>query len=107
MKGMLNVSYTMLCESDVSIEVSLKEILKNEKVAKVIKSEFAKGLRNLTLNVEEDIPLTIETQKEVFHFEVEKKDFADLIELAEEDAKQHKRIKKGCGGIRLVDFETL
>jgi len=107
MKGMLNVSYKMLCDSDVSIEVSLKEILKNEKVAKIIKSEFAKGLRNLTLEVEDDMPLSIHTQKEIFQFEVEKKDFADLIEFAEEDAKEHKRVKKGCSGIELVDFVTL
>ena len=107
MEGNMRVSYQMLCESDFMKEVSLKEILENEKVAKAIKSEFAKGLRNLALSAPEDISITIHTEKEIFEFEVEKKDFADLIELAEEDARAHKRIKKGCSGVELVDFITL
>ena len=107
MEGKMKVNYKMLCDGDVYNEVSLAEILQNEKVAKAIKSEFAKGLRNIALSTSEDIQIVISTDKEIFEFEADKKDFADLIELAEEDAKEHKRTKKGCTGVELVDFETI
>ena len=107
MEGKVKVSYQMLCESDVEKEVSLEALLENEKVAKVIKSEFAKGLRNIELSTLTDAKIALRTHKEVFEFEAQKSDFADLIELAEEDAKANKRNKKGCSGIELVDFETL
>jgi len=107
MKGKMQVKYKMLCDSDIMIEVQLSALLKNEKVTKVIKSEFAKGMRNISVLCAEDPILEISTSKEIFSFEAEKKDFADLIELAEEDAKIHKRIKKGCAGVEIVDFYTL
>lgn len=107
MEGKMKVSYKMLCDSDVYKEVSLTEILGNEKVSKAIKSEFAKGLRNIALSTLEDIKIEISTEKEIFEFDAEKKDFADLIEFAEEDAREHKRTKKGCTGVELVDFVTL
>ena len=103
----MKVNYKMLCDGDVYNEVSLAEILQNEKVAKAIKSEFAKGLRNIALSTSEDIQIVISTDKEIFEFEADKKDFADLIELAEEDAKEHKRTKKGCTGVELMDFVTV
>ena len=103
----MKVSYKMLCDGDVYNEVRLSEILQNEKVAKAIKSEFAKGLRNIALSTSEDLKIEISTKKEIFEFEAEKKDFADLIEIAEEDAREHKRIKKGCSGVELVDFVTI
>ena len=106
MDGKMKVSYKMLCNSDVYNEVPLSEILKNEKVSKAIKSEFAKGLRNIALSTSEDVKIDISTEKEIFEFEADKKDFADLIELAEENAKEHKRIKKGCAGVEVVDFTT-
>ena len=106
MDGIMKVSYKMLCDSDVYNEISLNDILQNEKVAKAIKSEFAKGLRNIGLSAAEDLKIEISTEKEIFEFEADKKDFADLIELAEEDAKLHKRIKKGCAGVEIVDFNT-
>jgi len=106
MDGTMKVSYKMLCDNDVYQEIDLNKILKNEKVAKVIKSEFAKGLRNISLATSENIKMLISTNKEIFEFKADKKDFADLIELAEEDAKQHKRSKKGCTGVEVVDFVT-
>ncbi len=107
MEGTMKVSYKMLCEGDIYNEVNLAEILQNEKVSKAIKSEFAKGLRNISLSASEDIKIVMSTEKEIFEFEADKKDFADLIELAEEDAKEHKRTKKGCTGVELVDFITV
>ena len=106
MKGTMKVNYKMLCENDVYLEIDLNKLLENEKVAKVIKSEFAKGLRNISLSTAENIKVELSTQKEIFAFEADKKDFADLIELAEEDAKEHKHIKKGCAGVEIVDFTT-
>ena len=49
MEGMIKISYTIMCKNDVIIELTLSQILKNEKVLKTIKSEFASGLRNLGL----------------------------------------------------------
>jgi hypothetical protein len=106
MKGAMNVNYKMLCDSDVYVEMDLNTILKNEKVLKAIKSEFAKGLRNISVSAAENIKIELSTEKEIFEFEADKKDFADLIELAEEDAKVHKRSKRGCTGVELVDFTT-
>ncbi|RUM74398.1 MAG: hypothetical protein DSZ10_01635 [Sulfurovum sp.] len=107
MEGMIKVSYTVMCRNDVAIEVALSALLDNEKVAKAIKSEFAKGLRNLTLGTSDDASVSIKTDKEVFEFTVNKNDFADLLELAEEDARKHKRLKKECDGVELVDIQTI
>lgn len=96
-----------MCESDVHIALKISDIIANEKVAKAIKSEFAKGLRNLALQLKEDSELILKTDKEVFEFMVSKNDFADLLELAEEDARKHKRFKKECEGITLVNIETI
>ena len=104
---MIKVSYTVMCRNDVSKELSLAEILTNEKVEKAIKSEFAKGLRNLVVTHEEEVEVFLKTEKEVFEFTVSKNDFADLLELAEEDARKHKRIKKECDGVELVDILTV
>ena len=107
MEGMIKVSYTVMCKNDVSKEVSLNDLLKNEKVMKAIKSEFATGLRNLALSTKDENTVYIKTQKEVFEFTASKNDFADLLELAEEDARKHKRFKKECDGVELVDIVTV
>ena len=104
---MIKVSYTVMCANDVNIVLKLSDILSNEKVAKAIKSEYAKGLRNLALSSREDSEIEIKTDKEVYEFTVSKNDFADLLELAEEDARKHKRLKKECDGIALVNIETI
>jgi antitoxin component of MazEF toxin-antitoxin module len=106
MKGSMKVKYKMLCDSDVYMEIALSELLHNEKVAKVIKGEFAKGLRNISVLAEENVKVQVSSTKEIYEFAADKKDFADLIELAEEDAKEHKRIRKGCAGVEIVDFTT-
>jgi len=43
----------------------------------------------------------------VHTFEVSKDDFADLLTLAEEDAKNKKLLKKECERVELVDITTL
>ena len=106
MDGMIKVYYTIMYKNDVSKEVSLHALLSNEKVMKAIKSEFASGLRNLALSHKEETIVYIKTQKEIFTFAASKNDFADLLELAEEDARKHKRFKKECEGVELVDIVT-
>ena len=96
-----------MCKNDVNKELSLADIFANEKVEKAIKSEFAKGLRNLVLSHKEEAEVFLKTEKEVFEMTVSKNDFADLLELAEEDARKHKRIKKECDGVELVDILTI
>ena len=107
MEGMIQVSYTIMCKNDVSQEVDLAELLKNEKVIKAIKSEFASGMRNLALSHKGDALVYIKTQKDIFEFTASKNDFADLLELAEEDARKNKRFKKECDGVELVDIVTI
>ena len=107
MEGKILVTYKILCKSDFNLEVTLEQLLANEKVAKAIKSEFAKGIRNIALNTKSnECKLNIETQKELYQFEARKDDFADLVTLAEEDANARKLNKKDCIGVELVDMET-
>ena len=107
MQGKLTVTYKLICDNDTYQEISLKEILENEKLVKLLKSEFAKGVRNLTLSSPDiESKIILSSEKELYHFEAQKKDFADLIELAEEDAKKRKLFKKGCEAVEIVDFST-
>ena len=108
MNGTIMVTYKILCNGDLNKDISLEELLLNEKVAKAIKSEFAKGFRNITLlSTSTDASLRIETTKELHSFEVTKDDFADILVLAEEDAATKKLLKKDCERVELVDIETL
>ncbi|MBU1667116.1 hypothetical protein KKC13_01785 [bacterium] len=108
MQGKIKVTYHLICDNDTYEEISLQQILENEKIVKLLKSEFAKGVRNLALSTNaSDAQVILSTQKELYTFEAQKKDFADLIELAEEDAKARKLFKKGCEAVAIVDFITL
>jgi len=107
MEGMIKVSYTVMCKNDVYIELELKQLLENEKVLKAIKGEFAKGLRNIDVQSKENTEILIKSHKSVYEFTASKNDFADLLELAEEDARKHKRLKKECDGVELVDIVTV
>ncbi len=107
MDGMIEVYYTVMCKNDVSLEITLNALLENEKVQKAIKAEFAKGLRNIVLGAKEDATVHLKTDKTIYTFTASKNDFADLLELAEEDARKHKRLKKECEGVELVDIRTI
>ncbi len=106
MDGNILVSYKVLCESDIYKEISVSKLLENEKVLRAIKSEFVKGARNLDLSLKNDATIKIETQRKVYTFEVSKDDFADILSLAEEDAKNKKLFKKECERVELVDIQT-
>ena len=107
MDGTIMVTYKILCDTDLNFTISLQELLQNVNVLKSIKSEFAKGSRNIALSSSTDAVLKIETIRKVHTFEVSKDDYADLLALAEEDAKNKKLLKKDCERIELVDIETL
>lgn len=107
MKGTILVTYKILCKADLNKELNLETLLLNEKIAKVIKSEYAKGFRNLALFADsKESYVKLETIKELHTFEVEKDDFADILVLAEEDASNKKLIKKDCDRVELVNIET-
>ncbi|MEA3523024.1 MAG: hypothetical protein U9R50_08605 [Campylobacterota bacterium] len=107
MDGTIMVSYKILCKADLNKNILLEKLLANEKIAKVIKSEFAKGFRNITLLSDiQDASVKIQTVKEIHNFEVSKDDFADLLVLAEEDASNKKLLKKDCDRVELVDIQT-
>ena len=107
MDGTIMVTYKILCNADLNKEITINELLLNEKVAKVIKSEFAKGFRNINLLTQDSKnSFKIETIKELHTFEVAKNDFADILSLAEEDATSKKLIKKDCERVELINIET-
>ncbi len=108
MKGKMNITYKVLCQKDTNKEITIDMLLNNEKVAKAIKSEFGKGLRNLVLNSDDkEALLTLTTEKELYQFEVSKNDFADILDLAEENARSRKLFKKECDRVEIVDIETI
>ncbi len=108
MNGTIMVTYKVLCKADINKEVSLSELLLNEKVLKAIKSEFAKGFRNIELLASDSSSsFKIETIKELHTFEVDKDDFSDILVLTEEDAAEKKLIKKDCDRVELINIETL
>ena len=107
MNGTIMVTYKILCKADLNKEITLEKLLANEKIAKVIKSEFAKGFRNIGLITNDSTcSFKIETIKELHSFEVSKDDFADILVLAEEDAATKKLIKKDCERVELIDIQT-
>lgn len=107
MDGTIMVTYKVLCEADINQEIPIEELLKNEKILKAIKLEYAKGARNTQFSSNEGSMLKIETVRKVHSFEVSKDDYADLLVLAEEDAKNKKLLKKECERVELIDIQTL
>lgn len=106
--GNIEVTYKIVNEKDLNLSISLKELLKNEKIVKMIKSEFAKGYRNLDLKMDSELSDTfkLETIKEHHIFTVLKDDFADIMTFAEDDATSKKLLKKDCF-VELADIKTL
>lgn len=105
--GNIEVTYKVVNKKDLNLELSLNELLKNEKIIKVIKSEFAKGYRNIDIqtNTELTDKFKLETIKDLHTFTVLKDDFADILPLAEDDATTKKLLKKDCF-VELVDIKT-
>jgi len=108
MKGKMIITYKVLCQKDTNQEITIEMLLENEKVATAINSEFGKGVRNLVLSSDDkEALLTLATEKELYTFEVSKNDFADILDLAEENARSRKLFKKECERVEIVDIETV
>jgi len=107
MDGKIKVTYILICDKDTHKEIAIEEIVGNEKLMKLIKSEFAKGIRNLEISTHGEAKVVLKTEKELYSFVVDKQDFADLVELAEEDARANKRLKKECQVVKIIDFVTM
>jgi len=108
MNGQVEVSFTVLCENDFHKEVSLSELLNSEKVLKAIRSEFCEGARNLAIGTkDEEVKITINSEKKVHTHVIEKDDIQDILELSEEYAKSQKLLKGPCSRIELKNFKTL
>lgn len=106
--GNIEVTYKVVNQKDLNLSIGLKELLKNEKIVKAIKNEFAKGYRNIDIKIDSELndKFTLETIKEHYSFTVLKDDFADIITLVEEDAMGRKLLKKDCF-VELVDIKTV
>ncbi len=107
MEGFIEVTYSVLCNGDVCEEIDLNDLLRNEKIARAIKSEYAKGQKGVEIVAREGMKVTIQSQKELYTFNVTKDDFADIVVLAEEDARANKRFKKECDAIEIIDIKTI
>lgn len=107
MKGNITVTYAIICDNDVDIEVTLEELFANEKVQNLIKREFTKGARNIILDhTNATGSISLSKEKKLHTFVIDKDDFADALTLAEEDAKSKKLLKGGCNRVELIDLET-
>lgn len=108
MNGNIEVTYKVVHPNDLNLSINLEELLKNEKIVKVIKSELAKGYRNIDIKVDSQASgqFKLETLKEHYSFTVLKDDFPDIITLAEDDATSKKLLKKECF-VELVDIKTV
>ncbi len=107
MTGEMIIKYIVLCDSDLSVTVTMADLLKDEKVARAIKNAFAKGKRDIEAVVGEPGEMTIKNKKTVHSLTIPKENFMDALTLAEEDARTNKRLKKGCDRIEIVDLEIV
>ena len=107
MEGQITVTYAILCDDDVNIDLDIQALLANEKVQKLIKSEFAKGARNLVIDAADATGVIhLSKEKQLHSFVIAKDDFADALSLAEEDARGKKLLKGKCNRIELIDLRT-
>jgi len=108
MEGHINITYTVICDNDIHMELTMKEVLANEKVQSLIKREFTKGARGIVMDdAKVNGTLIIEKEKNLYEVTIDKDDFADALTLAEEDAKKRKLFKAGCNMVELIDMVTV
>lgn len=106
--GNIEVTYKIVNDKDLNLTLSLQKLLKNEKIVKTIKSEFAKGYRNIDIKTDQELSdkFKLETIKEHHSLVVSKDDFADIVTFAEDDASTKKLLKKDSF-VELVDIKTI
>ena len=104
MEGHITITYTVICDNDIYLEIPIQDLLSNEKVQTLIKREFAQGARGITMDYGKvSGNIVIEKEKNLYQLTIPKDDFADALTLAEEDAKKNKRLKSGCSMVELID----
>ncbi|MDH5465362.1 MAG: hypothetical protein OEW60_06995 [Thiovulaceae bacterium] len=107
MEGTIIVTYTIICDNDVNKEIDINEVFKNEKFLALFKREYAKGLRNVSLDFENlKGTIAIEKERPTYTCKIDKDDFADALSLAEDDAKSKKLLKGNCQMVELLDIKT-
>jgi hypothetical protein len=107
LEGNITVSYVILCDDDIQLDIDIRELLANEKIARLIKNEYAKGARNLLLDSSRaEGTVSLSKEKALHTFVIAKDDFADALSLAEEDARTKKLLKGKCTRIELIDLAT-
>lgn len=108
MEGQLKVTYTIICDNDIHLELPVAEVLANEKVLAVIRREFAGGARGIVADLAKTAgTLVLEKEKKQYELTIHKDDFADALTLAEEDAKKRKLLKQGCSMVELIDLVSV
>jgi len=107
MEGTITVSYTVICDNDINLEITLQDLLANEKIQAAIKKEFAPGARGIGLDAgRASGQITLAKEKKIYQLEIDKNDYADALTLAEEDAQKKKLLKSGCSMVELLDLTT-
>ncbi len=107
MTGELKISYIVLCDNDLNVVLTLADLLADEKIARAIKNAYAKGKRDIEAVVDVPGRVTVKNKKTVHEVVIPKDSFMDALTLAEEDARTHKRFKKGCDRIEIVDLQVV
>jgi hypothetical protein len=107
MEGYITLTYTVICDNDIHLELSPEEIFANEKIRSLVIREFTKGARGVVLDAAKATgKIVIEKEKQTYQLTIPKDDFADALTLAEEDAKKRKLLKTGCSMVELIDLMT-
>ncbi len=107
MEGFITITYCVICDNDIHMEIPISEVLGHEKVQALIKREFTKGARGVVMDASKvSGNVTIEKEKKKYELTIHKDDFADALTLAEEDAKKRKLLKNGCSMVELIDLVT-
>lgn len=107
MEGKITVTYTVICDDDIDLTIDLASLFENDKVASLIRREFAKGARNAVLDISgASGAIALRKEKKAYTVVIEKDDFADALTFAEEDARKRKLLRGKCGRIELLDLAT-
>ncbi len=102
MKGTMQVFFKILTGDSISVKLS--DVLKNEKVVNVIKTNFGKGIRGAVINIQNECELTIEKENVIHNIEIQKKDFQDAMSFVEEYIEENKLNKKDFP-VEIVDIK--
>lgn len=110
MEGSLYVDYSVSIAGEEEIKASVFEIISDEKISKLIKSAFGKGIRGAELLFDEEnmrnIFVAIGKKADVHTIELPKKDFADALTFAEEDAQSKGLMRKKDACVTLLNLRT-